>query len=139
LISSNSKNFLKYIFNWTSIANKNRALILCFVIALFSMAGIPPLSGFYSKLNILFCLLSQEFFLISFFIVLFSCVSCFFYIRLIKILSFTTISSTSNWVMLTKTNTSVILSFFSLFSVLILSRMEILTSLSLFLSVLFVS
>jgi NADH:ubiquinone oxidoreductase subunit 2 (subunit N) len=69
--------------------------------------------------------------------VLFSCVSCFFYIRLIKVLSFTTTAENSNWVSVTKTNTSVILSFFSFFALLILCRIEILTSLSLFLSVLF--
>jgi NADH-quinone oxidoreductase subunit N len=87
---------LKYILNWTSLASKNKPLILCFVIAFFSMAGIPPLSGFYGKLNVLFSLLSQQYVLISFFVVLFSCVSCFFYIRLIKVLSFTTTAENSN-------------------------------------------
>jgi NADH-quinone oxidoreductase subunit N len=96
LLISDNENFLKYILNWTSLASKNKPLILCFVIAFFSMAGIPPLSGFYSKLNVLFSLLSQQYVLISFFVVLFSCVSCFFYIRLIKVLSFTTTAENSN-------------------------------------------
>jgi NADH-quinone oxidoreductase subunit N len=59
---------------------------------LFSVAGIPPLAGFYSKLGVLLVLLLQEQVLLALIVVIFSCIACYFYVRLIKILFFNNIS-----------------------------------------------
>jgi NADH-quinone oxidoreductase subunit N len=55
---------------------------------LASIAGIPPLVGFLSKLGILLCLLSKNHVMISLIVVTFSAVGCFYYIRVIKIMFF---------------------------------------------------
>jgi NADH-quinone oxidoreductase subunit N len=55
---------------------------------LFSIAGIPPLAGFFSKLFVLLSIVSEEYFLSSILIVLTSSVACFYYIRLLKVLFF---------------------------------------------------
>jgi NADH-quinone oxidoreductase subunit N len=60
---------------------------------LFSVAGIPPFAGFYSKLGVLMVLLLQEQVALTLIIVVFSCIACYFYIRLIKILFFNNVST----------------------------------------------
>jgi proton-translocating NADH-quinone oxidoreductase chain N len=59
---------------------------LCFIFStcLFSMAGIPPLVGFYAKLNIFQSAINAGFIVVACFIVLTSIVSTFYYIRLVK-------------------------------------------------------
>jgi NADH:ubiquinone oxidoreductase subunit 2 (subunit N) len=54
----------------------------------FSVAGIPPLAGFFSKFGIILTLILQENLFTSLMLIIFSCIGCFYYIRLIKILFF---------------------------------------------------
>ena len=52
------------------------------------MAGIPPLAGFYSKAYLFYATMSSNLYLVAFIGVLTSVISCFYYIRLIKIMYF---------------------------------------------------
>ncbi len=61
---------------------------LSLAILLFSVGGIPPLAGFYSKFNVLMLLVLEERAVLALTLVILSCISCFFYIRLIKVLFF---------------------------------------------------
>nr|QWK44998.1 NADH dehydrogenase subunit 2 [Analipus japonicus] len=58
------------------------------VLILFSLAGIPPLGGFFAKLNIFVGLVDASFYIVGVFAVLTSVISAFYYIRLIKIFYF---------------------------------------------------
>jgi NADH-quinone oxidoreductase subunit N len=66
-----------------------------FTLILFSIAGIPPLAGFFSKLFVILSIISQEYYFTSFLVVIISSVACFYYIRLIKIFFFTKASKNS--------------------------------------------
>ncbi len=79
---------LKYISDLGMLAKTNPVLAFTLTCTLFSMAGIPPLAGFCSKFYIFFAALSSSLYLLAFFGVLTSVVSCFYYIRLIKIMYF---------------------------------------------------
>nr|AHX02461.1 NADH dehydrogenase subunit 2 [Plocamium cartilagineum] len=79
---------LRYIKNILSLNITNPLLALSLVLILFSVSGIPPLAGFFSKFFILLSALQVNAFGICMFLILFSCVSCFYYIRLIKIMYF---------------------------------------------------
>jgi len=64
-------------------------LVFSLSIVLFSIAGIPPLAGFFSKLMILESLIDKNHIFIALLAVIFSSVACFYYIRLIKVIFFT--------------------------------------------------
>lgn len=78
LFLSSLSNFFKFNSLWS----------ISFVIIFFSIAGIPPLSGFLSKIFILFSLVEVNNIMGSLLLVLLSAVSVFYYLRIIKIIYF---------------------------------------------------
>jgi len=60
-------------------------------ICLFSMAGIPPLVGFYAKLSVLQALLSSgqtPYIVMAIFAVIMSLIGAFYYLRVVKVMYF---------------------------------------------------
>lgn len=104
------------IGSFGSLGKTNPALALTFTIILFSMAGIPPLAGFCSKFYLFFAALSSSLYLLAFVGVLASVISCFYYIRLIKIMYFEN-NLKHNLVQVSFEN-SIILAFVGLFLIL---------------------
>ena len=96
MISVNQTNFLKYLISWSYLAKRNFCLAITFSLILFSLAGIPPLTGFYSKLLVFLALLNDQKIFTMTVMALLSCVGCFYYIRLIKIFFFCS-SKTGPW------------------------------------------
>lgn len=66
----------------------NSVLSLSILLSLFSLAGVPPMIGFVSKLLIIISILYHYSADISILIIVFSVVSVFYYIRIIKIIYF---------------------------------------------------
>ena len=87
----------KYTTDLTMLSKTNSILALTFTVTLFSIAGIPPLAGFYSKAFLFFAAMSSTMYLLAIVGVVTSVISCFYYIRLVKIMYFDkiTLSSTS--------------------------------------------
>ncbi len=81
---------IKYITDLTSLSKTNPVLAISFAIVLFSMAGIPPLAGFYSKLYVFFAAMDSNMYMLALVGVLTSVIGCVYYIRLIKIMYFET-------------------------------------------------
>lgn len=79
---------IKYITDLASLAKTNPVLALTMTVTLFSMAGIPPLAGFYSKAIVLFAAMSSIMYTGAIVGVVSSVISCFYYIRVIKIMYF---------------------------------------------------
>jgi len=78
-------------YNISSLKNlseKQRLLGLFLSILLFSMAGIPPLAGFFSKYYILETAIYNDYFILSFIVVLSSILATVYYIQLIQYLYF---------------------------------------------------
>lgn len=68
---------------------KNYPLLsLSFAICLFSMAGIPPLIGFFAKQMVLYSSISQGYYFISILAILVSVISAYYYIKIIRVLHF---------------------------------------------------
>ena len=66
----------------------NPMLAFILAITLFSIAGIPPIVGFLAKVGIFLVVVKSSAYLVAVLSILFSVISTFYYIRLIKILYF---------------------------------------------------
>jgi NADH-ubiquinone oxidoreductase chain 2 len=76
---------LNFISELKGIFNFNPILSLSFMISLFSMAGVPPLIGFFGKQQILYSAISADFIFISIVAISMSVISAYYYLNLIKI------------------------------------------------------
>jgi len=84
------QNRFKYISDLGALAKTNPILAITLSITMFSYAGIPPLAGFCSKFYLFFAALSSGAYLLALIGILTSVISCFYYIRLVKIMYFDT-------------------------------------------------
>ena len=96
ILSAN--RFPAYLATWTASGLNNQVFVVTFTLVLFSIAGIPPLAGFFSKFLILLSFVSQEYYVTSLVIVIISSIACFYYIRLIKTFFFVKGSKNSFWI-----------------------------------------
>ena len=99
---------IKYTTDLALLGKSHPLLALTMSISLFSMAGIPPLAGFYSKAFLFFAAMSSSNYLLALVGVCTSVVSCFYYIRVIKIMYFETPSSWCSFSRLTRENSLVL-------------------------------
>lgn len=86
---------LKKITSFTNLFEINYLIAGSFFIFLFSIAGIPPLIGFYGKFFIFLTCIKNKLILVSFIFVIFSVVSIFYYLRLVKLMFF---NRSKNWI-----------------------------------------
>jgi NADH-ubiquinone oxidoreductase chain 2 len=77
---------IKYISEFKGQFFLNPLLSLSLTICLFSMAGIPPLIGFFSKQFVLYSAVQSGYYFISFVAILVSVVSASYYLKIIKVL-----------------------------------------------------
>jgi len=90
-ISNKEENYfgdIKYISNLKGQIFFNPLLSLSFCVCLFSMAGIPPLIGFFSKFFVLYSAIESGYYFIAFIAILVSVVSASYYLKIIKVLLF---------------------------------------------------
>jgi len=79
---------IRYLNSFKILKNKNPILVLIFVFLIFSMSGIPPLGGFFIKLDVLVALLDASRYFISIILFFFTFITFFYYLKIIKILFF---------------------------------------------------
>ena len=63
-------------------------LALSFLIILFSLAGIPPLAGFFAKFYIFMSVIEAKMYMLAIIGLVTTVVSAFYYLRIIKIIYF---------------------------------------------------
>jgi NADH-quinone oxidoreductase subunit N len=85
---TNEKKQNRDLADFVLLAKSNKILAIILMTALLSIAGVPPMVGFLAKLNILLAIVKKSMYFIAFFILLFSVVSTFFYLRIVKIVFF---------------------------------------------------
>ena len=89
---SNSKNIyffdfdIKYLTNFKGLFVSNMILSLSLVICFFSMAGIPPLLGFFSKQFVLLSAIQNGYVFMAFAAILTSVISASYYLRVVVLL-----------------------------------------------------
>jgi len=87
-VRGQNNTHLKSIYDLSILSTTNPLLAFTCTLCLFSLAGIPPLAGFCSKFYLFFAAISSQLYILAFIGILTSCISCFYYIRVIKIMYF---------------------------------------------------
>ena len=72
----------------SGISKKQPILALALLIILFSLAGIPPLAGFFAKFYIFMSVIESEMYTLAVIGLLTTVISAFYYLRIIKIIYF---------------------------------------------------
>jgi NADH-quinone oxidoreductase subunit N len=79
---------IKKINELVLLFKSNPILAINLSIILFSIAGIPPLAGFYSKLYVFIAAIKTEIYLLAILAAILSVAASLYYIRLIKLMFF---------------------------------------------------
>ncbi len=79
---------LERIEDLSGLSRTDPALALAFAVFMFSMAGIPPLSGFFAKLYVFLAAVDAGMWLLAIVGVLTSVVGSYYYLRVVKIMYF---------------------------------------------------
>lgn len=85
---------VRYIADFAGLGRFHPLLGVSFTVALFSLAGIPPFAGFFSKLSVFFAAISFPpykeglGYLVSLLAVCATCISAFYYLRIVRTLFF---------------------------------------------------
>ena len=82
------ENFLENINDLSGLSKNHPLLALCFLVSLFSLAGIPPLAGFFAKFYIFMSVIESKMYVLAIIGLLTTVISAFYYLRIIKIIYF---------------------------------------------------
>ena len=88
LKNKSNELYLENIGDFSGLIKKNSFVAFSFAVLLFSIAGLPPLAGFFGKLYILISAIESKLYILSIVAILTSIVSAFYYLRIIKIIFF---------------------------------------------------
>jgi NADH-quinone oxidoreductase subunit N len=92
----------KTLVDLSFLATTNPLLGLTGLLAFFSLAGVPPLVGFYAKMSIFLTTISSSLIFASLFAILSSVISSYYYIRIIKNLYFEKRENTTFFIPVTR-------------------------------------
>lgn len=87
-IGSGQNSDVQFISQLRGQFRHNPLLALSMTICLFSMAGVPPLMGFFAKYAILYSAIHNGFYFISIVAILASVISSSYYLRIVRVLYF---------------------------------------------------
>ena len=76
------------ISDLSGISKKHPLLAISFLIILFSLAGIPPLGGFFAKFYVFTAVIEQQMYALAIIGLLTTVISAYYYLKIIKIIYF---------------------------------------------------
>ena len=80
--------YFETIEDLSGLSKNHPILSLCFLIVLFSLAGIPPLAGFFAKFYIFKSVIEQSMYFLAIVGLLSTVIAAFYYLRIIKVIYF---------------------------------------------------
>lgn len=80
--------FIENIADLQGLNARNRWLALMLLLVMFSMAGIPPLAGFFAKLGVLAALVQAHLVWLAAIALVFAIVGAYYYIAVVKVMYF---------------------------------------------------
>ena len=88
VIENNYGHKLESLSDWGGIFHTNKTLGLHLGVTLFSLGGLPPFAGFFSKYFLLKSMLNSDMYIIVLLLIIFSLLSIYYYVNIIKIVFF---------------------------------------------------
>ncbi len=88
LMLKRNDTYYETIDDLSGLSKNHPILSLCLLIQLFSLAGIPPLAGFFAKFYIFIAVIEQSMYFLAVVGLLATVVSAFYYLRIIKVIYF---------------------------------------------------
>ena len=88
LLMKRSGKYIEDIDELSGISKNHPLLSLGLMIILFSLAGIPPLAGFFAKFYVFMAVIESQMYTLAIIGLVTTVVSAFYYIRIIKIMYF---------------------------------------------------
>ena len=88
LMMKRNNEYYEDIEDLSGLSKNHPLLSLSFLVILFSLAGIPPLAGFFAKFYIFKSVLEQSMFFLAIVGLLSTVVAAFYYLRIIKVMYF---------------------------------------------------
>ena len=82
------ENYTEDINDLSGISKEHPLFSIAFLIILFSLAGIPPLAGFFAKFYVFMAVIESEMYVLAIIGLLSTVISAFYYLRIIKIIYF---------------------------------------------------
>ena len=76
------------ISDLSGLSKKQPLLAISFLVILFSLAGVPPLAGFFAKFYVFTAVIEQKMYALAIIGLLTTVISAFYYLRIIKIIYF---------------------------------------------------
>ena len=73
-----------YVTEFAGLSRRSPVLALTFSLVLLSIAGIPPLAGFYSKYLVLLAAVDAQVYLLATLAIVASVIGAFYYVRIVK-------------------------------------------------------
>ena len=87
LMKKNGK-YTEEISELSGISKSHPLIAISFLIILFSLAGIPPLGGFFAKFYVFMSVIESEMYVLAVIGLLTTVISAFYYLKIIKIIYF---------------------------------------------------
>jgi len=84
----NTQKNNKDLTDIVKLVKSNKVLAIFFAVVILSIAGFPPLIGFYAKLNVFLVAIETTLYFTAIVAILCSVVSAFYYLRLVKVMFF---------------------------------------------------
>ena len=88
LMMKRNNEYYENIEDLSGLSKNHPLLSLSLLVILFSLAGIPPLAGFFAKFYIFKAVLEQSMYFLAIVGLLSTVVAAFYYLKLIKIMYF---------------------------------------------------
>ena len=80
--------YFETIDDLSGLSRNHPILSICFMVVLFSLAGIPPLAGFFAKFYIFKSVIEQSMYFLAIVGLLSTVIAAFYYLRIIKVIYF---------------------------------------------------
>ena len=88
LIMKRKDIYLENIRDLSGLSKNHPLVAFCLTVMLFSLAGIPPLAGFFAKFYIFMAVVKADLIILAVIGLVTSVISAFYYLRIIKIMYF---------------------------------------------------